>query len=454
MADISSVGMDAILRSEASSYVMKVNVTSFQLGASAGVTFNPNDISPPGGVVYTGSSSEITAHKVGTDMIMFVIVLPETVGTFSYGNVALMLDTGQMLTYDVFPDPRFKYAKNLPAQPGDVHRLYMPLVITNAASVFNLTLTPTTPADLPIANLVTDLPAAGAAPHSLYIVRSVSAIGGSAGLAYTDGSAWKYSSLGNQTFSSYAQGTQSATPNVTGNDSVALGAGIVVGSNSFALGPGTVNGNRSVSLAGGSTLKGDFSVVSGDGNAVGTTTADYHNFVFGSGNLVEASKTLVVGSDNTVDNVNGTILLGDSGYARNPFEQVMSAGKFTVDGDAQTSRLMYRVATSSTTPTEIKIATLDHLRVPLNSTHYLEGTVVALNTVTHASLGWRIVGKVENFGTVSVVANAILIDAGSTTAGVNFIADTPNEKMKIFVSAATADTTLWVVSLTLTTVRW
>lgn len=261
---------------------------------------------------------------------------------------------------------------------------------------------------------------------------------------------------------------------------VASGANSVVGggANNTASGAAAVvsggNGNTASgndsSVAGGisNTASGANAAVSAGNNNAASNT----NSFVGGGNGNTASGTNAVvsaGVNNVASGTNASvgggsantasgacaIVPGGSGAAADKYGQSShAAGPFAAAGDSQVSELLWRIATTDATPTELFLdGAASRATVPLNTTW---GGKLLLVGRSSAGVGavWEVTFGVQNNANtvtlVAAVAVSVLSDGTSGTWGVAgtiaVTADNVNKSLKLVVTGPAATNVRWTAA--------
>lgn len=275
-----------------------------------------------------------------------------------------------------------------------------------------------------------------------------------------------------------ASGTRSAL--LGGQNNTASGQNSFVGGGESNIASGldsTISGgngnaasNQSTVVSGGNgnTASGSAaSIVGGAGNiasglascVVGgvsnTASGDYSFCGGGQNNQSLGLNSVCLGSLNFVGaNGNAAAIIGGTAGAVNLYGQIGHAnGFFGQAGDAQTSELLWRIATTDATANIELFLDGAGLRgvIPLNTTWGFEIWVVGRSSAGVSAV-WRTIGGIQNnANTVSLVAantQAVVVDGTGGTWGLSanvlIDADNTNKSLRIRVTGAVATSIRWV----------
>lgn len=188
---ITDAGVQAIIAAGAAGGGPQINITGFQIGALSaadGATPDPTATSV-GNLVYTGNVNQIFyAAEPNSNSCIFRIVLDETVGNFTIGQIALFTGT-TMFSLSILYQPLSKWKQNLPSLQGNSLAFDLILGISNAQSCINLTLLQSLDATLPEVQDETYLPTPGTSIYDTYLCDNNTTTGVPA-LASRRGTSW------------------------------------------------------------------------------------------------------------------------------------------------------------------------------------------------------------------------------------------------------------------------
>lgn len=258
----------------------------------------------------------------------------------------------------------------------------------------------------------------------------------------------------------------------SGASSVALGEGNVAsGANSVALGTSNTASTNNATVSGGSTntasainstvAGGNANTATVQGATVGggevNTASGQDSVVAGGATNIASSQHSSVGGGtiNSATTEQGTCVPGGiQAKASLHAQMAHSAGAFALQGDAQTSELIWRVTTTDATAgveaflngvTATKRAT-----VPNNTTWAFE-VICAARRSDGMSICFKVDGGIKNdAGTVALVAAVTTVVTADGTAAAlgaaNFVvsADDPNNSLKVAVTGQVGQTWRWV----------
>lgn len=202
----------------------------------------------------------------------------------------------------------------------------------------------------------------------------------------------------------------------------------------------TSNGNYSLSMGSSNTASGSYStVINGDTNeATGSYT-----FAQGVNNLANADYSWVSGARATAKSINGSMARAN--------------GYFSLQGDAQTSKIVFRRATTDATATELTSnggtpAAGTRLTLTNYSAYTFSGMVIGKTAASDAK-GWKFSGVIERganaaatalIGTITQTSEG---DAGASAWTFTASADTTNGSLKLEVVGAAATNIRWVATV-------
>lgn len=284
----------------------------------------------------------------------------------------------------------------------------------------------------------------------------------------------------NNTASGQGSVVAGETNEASGANAVALGSGAVAsgqnstvagGSNNFAgqawdtVAGGQTNvvnsGNGTVAGGNGNQVTGASGFVGGgNSNSVSATTAAV---LAGQSNTASGTSSVVGGGGvNVAAGSYSTIPGGLNGYATQYGQLAHAAGRFAANGDAQTSELIWRIATTDATANvEMFLnGSAQRATVPNNTTWAFQIIGVARRD-TGVSITFEVKGGIKNdAGTVVLVAAvtaAVIADGtGAALTIANFVvdADDPNNALRIRVTGIAGQNWRWVAHARLVEVAY
>jgi hypothetical protein len=203
----------------------------------------------------------------------------------------------------------------------------------------------------------------------------------------------------------------------------------------------TASGYYSVVGGGlGNTANGNYSAV---GGGLGNTASGYYSVVGGGKGNTASAPYSAVGGEQALAALHGQL--------------AHASGKFAVAGDAQWSRLVARVETTSNTPTALALdGASTSLEIPDDTTWAFDILVAARRTdADNESAGYHFCGCVDrNTGTVALVGSVTKTVLAEDSAGwdCNLSADDTGKTLKITAMGENAKTIRWVARIDLTQV--
>ena len=223
---------------------------------------------------------------------------------------------------------------------------------------------------------------------------------------------------------------------------------------------------RFATVSGGwhNTASGDFATVGGGtGNTASVLSATVGG---GAGNTASVlSATVGGGYQNTASGVAATVGGGESNTASGSRsvvpggeratathygEMAFASGRFSADGDAQTSVYTLRRVTSNATPTELFLDNLSQ-RITLASDRAVSFDIlVTANTAAGQVAGYQIRGVIKNIGgTTTFVGAPVVTILGEDNAAWNVFVDddNTNDALVIRVAGAAATTIRWLAAV-------
>ncbi len=196
------------------------------------------------------------------------------------------------------------------------------------------------------------------------------------------------------------------------------------------------------------------SIVGGRGNVA---SAGYSSILGGYKNTASTSyyTAVIAGKYNTASGTYA-IVLGGTRAKANKFAQITQAsGRFTADGDAQTSVLTFRKQTTTNTQAECFLDNSSaRLNIASDTTWGFDCLIVARRTdADNESSFWRIVGCIDNNAGTTALVGSITIttiaDDSSAAWSVTAVADDTNDALIFKVTGVNSKTINWVGRVTL-----
>lgn len=210
------------------------------------------------------------------------------------------------------------------------------------------------------------------------------------------------------------------------------------------------------------------------GNARGTNAVDLQQVRTNAARVASGSSaTISGGGENTASGVSSSIGGGDSNTASGSYssilggrdgaankygQSVQSSGKFSTQGDAQTSVLVARVATANATPTEMFLdgaAGTQRLKLVTNNLSWTYSISVNAHCTNDRSRQAAFFRRGKIYRLFTDASTALLAGelqeniVGALTWGVSITADTTNGALKIAVTGEAAVNLLWVARIEL-----
>jgi len=177
---ITNAGLAAVLSAQSNG--PKINITNFKIGQESLINSSTNDLIERVNVasqVYQGIGGDLEYNAVDSNTFEYRIVLAETIGNFTIGNIGLFLEDGTLFAICALANLSTKFKTN-PVSGVIGNRLEFRLLIkwTNQQNNTDFTvITEYTPI-IPSVQLVTDLPAISSSINSIYHVSSYPKLGG------------------------------------------------------------------------------------------------------------------------------------------------------------------------------------------------------------------------------------------------------------------------------------
>jgi len=215
-----------------------------------------------------------------------------------------------------------------------------------------------------------------------------------------------------------------------------------------------VNGDFSGTLAVGSghTTSGVNSFAAGGNN----TASGLRSFVTGSSNTASGSNSFVTGAVNTANSYCGVAIGTQSSTRGVGYAFVQAASALATVGDAQVGRYVFRVETSTASPTKLTTDTTgssQQVTLPNNSTYSFTGQVSARSSGGD-SAAWRFTGTIErgaNAAATALIGTPTITDtnaeAGAAAWTISITADTTNGAISITATGAAATNIRWVAQV-------
>jgi len=217
----------------------------------------------------------------------------------------------------------------------------------------------------------------------------------------------------------------------------------------------------SIAIGGTNAANGHYNMCLGHNNASGGGSGNTRLYLLGKSNTINGTDNIAIGFENTNDIATSLgvhqIGLGYQAYMRQYGEVVHAAGKFSANGDAQTSQLVARKSTTDDTVTEIALdGGTTYLSTEDNTAYSYVVTVTAkkVGALDHAMyrFEWSTV-RGAGVGTVTVdgLVKTVIFETDSTW-DVNVTADLTNGRPAIKVTGVAATTIRWVAKIEITEV--
>ena len=252
---------------------------------------------------------------------------------------------------------------------------------------------------------------------------------------------------------SYASGADSFAAAIANNTS-SYGA---TGANSVAIGNlAKATGSSSIAIGFSATASGSYGFVAG--GQYNESIGDY-SFSAGQSNVARASYSTIIGGrgNETTTNALYSVASGYQSVASIHGKIVHSAGRFSLDGDAQAGTFVLRSDTTNATPEALTTdnsaaGTTNQIILPNNSAYAFHGTIVARQQASAgtACAAWKIEGLIRregSAGTTVLVNSATTVLDNTPAWGMALSADTTNGGLKIEVTGAAATNIRWVATI-------
>ena len=146
------------------------NITKWRLGETANVPFNAGLTDVVGTQVDNGTVAEMEFDVISQDNIIMRVILDESKGPYSIGNVGLFSDDDTMIAIGTFEIQRPK-TPNAVGVVGNRLVLNVPLNFVDVQSAINFTVYTNIFSSWPFVQTIADLPDPNLAPFEGYIVR-------------------------------------------------------------------------------------------------------------------------------------------------------------------------------------------------------------------------------------------------------------------------------------------
>jgi hypothetical protein len=141
--------------------------------------------------VYESTGAAIRYSIRDENSVNYRIILDETIGDFTIGNYALVLEDGTIFSITSLNSTLTKTA-TVGMVLGNRRIFNLPLVLSGLASISNFTLILADELSIPEVATQAVLPGAGAAPFNLYLVRQHTLFANRATLAAAVAGSWRY----------------------------------------------------------------------------------------------------------------------------------------------------------------------------------------------------------------------------------------------------------------------
>ena len=252
---------------------------------------------------------------------------------------------------------------------------------------------------------------------------------------------------------SYASGADSFAAAIA-NNTASYGA---TGANSVAIGNlAKATCSSSIAIGFSATASGSYGFVAG--GQYNESIGDY-SFSAGQSNVARASYSTIIGGrgNETTTNALYSVASGYQSVASIHGKIVHSAGRFSLDGDAQAGTFVLRSDTTNATPEALTTdnsaaGTTDQIILPNNSAYAFHGTIVARQQASAgtACAAWKVEGLIRregSAGTTVLVNSATTVLDNTPAWGMALSADTTNGGLKIEVTGAAATNIRWVATI-------
>lgn len=191
---ITKAGTQAIMSAGTSGPL--IDITGFRIGARSaaqGAVADKNDTDVDD-FVYSGDSTAISYQVLpDSESCMFQIVLDESVGDFTVGQIGLMAGN-TLFSKSVLFRTENKWKSELPGRYGNTITFNIILTISDVESCINLTILRSLYASLPQVETENDLPLAATSLYNTYVVRNHTKTGTEA-LASKRNNQWNFTTM-------------------------------------------------------------------------------------------------------------------------------------------------------------------------------------------------------------------------------------------------------------------
>jgi hypothetical protein len=233
------------------------------------------------------------------------------------------------------------------------------------------------------------------------------------------------------------------------------------GNSCYALGYSNgVADVASFAIGASNSITGQYNVGLGFNNSTGGGAGSNHLIDIGTANTIWGTYNIAMGwyiANKNDNSDNYSIGLGYYANMRQYGEVVHAAGRFSANGDAQTSQLVARKITTNDTPTEIALdGATNYLSTEDNTAYAFVVTITAKKSgaLDHAMyrLEWSTVrGTGVGSVTVDGLVKTVIFETDSTW-DVNVTADITNGRPAIMLTGVAATTINWVAKIEMTEV--
>jgi len=181
-----------------------------------------------------------------------------------------------------------------------------------------------------------------------------------------------------------------------------------------------------------------------------TITAFYGGSLGGTSNIVSGTYAISAGGDtNTASGVNSITLAGKEAVASQRGQVAHATGKFSANGDAQTSQYIMRNQTTNGTTTSLYLDGVgDRLNIANDTAWMFEIKIVARRTDADGeSAGYIMRGVINNDSNITSLVGSLTeeyANEDTSTWAVNAVADDANDALDIQVTGEASKTINWV----------
>jgi hypothetical protein len=263
---------------------------------------------------------------------------------------------------------------------------------------------------------------------------------------------------------SYATGTDSLAAAIanntssygsTGANSIAIGYQAKA-TNTYSTSIGSLNNVTAYGAFGAgdaNTVSGDYGVAIGRGNTSGATVSSRPNVALGYTNIATGGVALAVGGNSDTQGIWG--------------KMSHAGGRFSVNGDAQNGRFVFRSDTTDATAEAMTTnnntaSTNNQVVLPNNSVYGFTGTVIARenSAQTNDFAVWEIKGgavRAANAASTTLGSyniNKISESTGAANWSIALSADTTNGAVAITVTGEASHSIRWVATVNTTEVTY